>query len=108
MTQFEPFSAQIFIGNDYAPSQGHARDIINPSTSEPCGRIADATPAEMHQALACAEAARPAWARLDAKSRARFLHALPQSLESADKHDVAPLMTPALHKPSPEPLPTPP
>src|SRR5260370_23859673 len=102
MTQFEPFSAQIFIGNDYAPSQGHARDIINPSTSEPCGRIAEATPAEMHQALACAEAARPAWARLDAKSRAQFLHALAQSIESVDKHDVARLMTLEVGKPYPE------
>ncbi len=102
MTHFDPFSAQIFSGNDYAPSQGNARDIINPSTLEPCGRIADATPAEMNQALACAEAARPAWARLDAKSRAQFLHALAQSIESVDKHDVARLMTLEVGKPYPE------
>jgi acyl-CoA reductase-like NAD-dependent aldehyde dehydrogenase len=102
MTRFDPFAAQIFVGNDYAPSQGNARVIINPSTLEPCGRIADATPAEINQALSCAEAARPTWARLDAKSRAQLLHALAQSIESVDKHDVARLMTLEVGKPYPE------
>ena len=102
MTHFDPFAAQIFVGNDFAPSQGNARNIINPSTLEPCGRIADATPAEMNQAFVCAEAARPAWARFDAKSRAQFLHALAQSIEGADKHDVARLMTLEVGKPYPE------
>ena len=83
-------------------SQENARDIINPSTLRPCGRIADATPAEMSQALACAEAARPAWARLD-KNRARnFSTPLAQSIESVDKHDVARLMTQEIGKPYPE------
>jgi acyl-CoA reductase-like NAD-dependent aldehyde dehydrogenase len=102
MRQFDPFSAQMFVANNYAPSQGNARNIINPSTLEPCGRMADATSAEMDRALACAEAARPAWARLDAKSRAQFLHALAQSIESVDKHDVARLLTQEVGKPYPE------
>lgn len=102
MVQFDPLSPQLFIGNHYVPSQGEARDIINPSTLDRCGRIADATQTEIDQALACAEAARTAWARLDAKSRAQLLHALAQSIESVDTHDVARLMTLEVGKPYPE------
>lgn len=102
MTHFDPFSAQLFIGNEYVLTEQDARDVINPSTVRPCGRIADATPAEIDRVLACAEAARPAWAGLDAKSRAEFLHAVAQSIESTDKHDVALLMTLEVGKPYPE------
>jgi acyl-CoA reductase-like NAD-dependent aldehyde dehydrogenase len=102
MVQFDPFSSQLFIGNHYLSSQGKAWDIINPSTLAPCGRIADATPSEINQALASAEAARPAWAQLDAKSRAQLLHTLAQSIERLDKHDVARLMTLEVGKPYPE------
>ena len=102
MTQYDPFAAQLFIGNEYLSSHQNVRDVINPSTLQPCGRIADATPAEIDRALSCAEAARPAWARLDAKTRAQFLHAVAQSIETTDKHDVARMMTLEVGKPYPE------
>jgi acyl-CoA reductase-like NAD-dependent aldehyde dehydrogenase len=102
MTHFDAFAAQSFIDNDYVPSKQNARDVINPSTLQPCGRIADVTPFEIDHALACAETARPAWVRLDAKTRAQFLHAVAQSIESTSKHDVARLMTLEVGKPYPE------
>ena len=46
MTQYDPFAAQLFIGNEYVSSDQNVRDVINPSTLQQCGRIADATPAE--------------------------------------------------------------
>ena len=102
MTQYDPFAAQLFIGNEYLSSDQNVRDVINPSTLQPCGRIADANPAEIDRALSCAEAARPPWARLDAKTRAQFLHAVAQSIETTDKHDVARMMTLEVGKPYPE------
>jgi len=102
MTQYDPFAAQLFIGNEYLSSHQNVRDVINPSTLQPCGRIADANPAEIDRALSCAEAARPPWARLDAKTRAQFLHAVAQSIETTDKHDVARMMTLEVGKPYPE------
>ena len=59
-------------------------------------------PQKIDRVLACAEAARPAWARLDAKTRAQFLHAVAQSIETTDKHDVARMMTLEVGKPYPE------
>jgi acyl-CoA reductase-like NAD-dependent aldehyde dehydrogenase len=102
MTHFDPFVAQFFVNNEYTASRGTRRDLINPSTFEPCGCIADATAFEIDCALAAAEAARPSWAKLDAKSRAQYLHALAQSIETTDKHDVARLMTLEIGKPYPE------
>ena len=102
MTHFDPFSAQFFIDNEYVASLQASRDVINPSTLQPCGRIADASAAEIDRALASAEAARPVWARLDAKTRAQCLHAVAQSIESTNKHDVGRLMTLEVGKPYPE------
>jgi acyl-CoA reductase-like NAD-dependent aldehyde dehydrogenase len=102
MTNFDPFVAQHFINNEVHPARGAARDILNPSTLAPCGRIADATADEIDRAFSAAEAARPAWSRLDAKSRAQLLHALANSIEQSDKHDVARLMTLEVGKPYPE------
>ena len=102
MTCFDPFAALHFINNEFVPAQGVVRDVINPSTLAPCGRIADATATEIDRALSAAEAARPSWSRLDAKSRAQLLHALANSFEQSDKHDVARLMTLEVGKPYPE------
>ncbi|HEX8800179.1 MAG TPA: aldehyde dehydrogenase family protein, partial [Terriglobales bacterium] len=52
--------------------------------------------------LACAEAARPAWARLDDKTRAQLLDAVAQFIETTDKHEVARMMTLEVGKPYPE------
>jgi acyl-CoA reductase-like NAD-dependent aldehyde dehydrogenase len=102
MTHFDPFVAHLFIDNEYVPAGQNWRDVINPSTLQPCGRIADATPAEIDRAVSIADAARSLWSRLDAKRRAQFLHAVAQSIESTDKHDVALLMTREVGKPYPE------
>jgi acyl-CoA reductase-like NAD-dependent aldehyde dehydrogenase len=102
MTHFDPFIAQFFVDHHYQPSQGTPRDLINPSTLEPCGRLADATAQDIECVLTSAEGARLAWARLDAKSRAQYLHAVALSIETTDKHDVARLMTLEIGKPYPE------
>ncbi len=102
MTLFDTFAALHFINNEFVPARGAARDVINPSTLAPCGRIADASTDEIDRALSAAEAARPAWSRLDTKSRAQLLHALANSIEQFDKRDVARLMTLEVGKPYPE------
>ena len=102
MTRYDPFAAQLFIGKEYLSSHQNVRDVINPSTLQPCGRIAEATAAEIDRVLACAEAARPAWARLDDKTRAQFLDAVAQFVATTDKHKVARIMTLEVGKPYPE------
>jgi len=98
----DPFRPAHFLGGVLAPAAGAPRDVVNPSTLETVGRIAAASEAEIDAALAAAEAARPAWAGLDAKTRARHLHAVAQSIETADHTEVARLMTLEMGKPFPE------
>ena len=102
MTQYDPFGAQLFIGNEYVSSHQNVRDVINPSTLQPSAASPMLLPQKIDRVLACAEAARPAWARLDAKTRAQFLYAVAQSIETTDKHEVARMMTLEVGKPYPE------
>jgi len=102
MIRLEPCCPAHFLGGALAPAAGQPRPVVNPSTLATIGRIADATEAEIEAALSAAEAARPGWAGLDAKARARHLHAIAQSIETADHTEVARLMTLEMGKPFPE------
>jgi acyl-CoA reductase-like NAD-dependent aldehyde dehydrogenase len=102
MKTFDPFGRQIFISNAYEISSGPCREIINPSTLASCGEIAEATDEEISKALASAESARSSWARMDAKTRAHYLHAVANSIETVGPEDVARLMTLEVGKPYPE------
>lgn len=55
--------------------------IHNPATGEPLGRTPLSTPAELHDAVAAAAAAYPAWRRVPVTDRVQFLFKLKMLLE---------------------------
>ena len=81
---------------------GAARPVIDPATLETVGAIAAATDAEIEAALDAATTAQAAWKQLDAKSRAKHLHAVANAIEAADFTCCAELMVREMGKPYPE------
>ena len=95
-------SAAHFLNPRRLPSAGAPRPVIDPATLEPVGEIADTTQAELDALLARLAGAQRAWAALDAKTRARHLHALANRIEAADMTDCAVTMSREMGKPYPE------
>lgn len=87
-----------------SPAQGSPRDIINPANLRVEGRLADATPDEIEQVLDSAHAAKAAWAALDGKTRANYLHRVADAIEQGDQRRIAELMSREMGKPFPEAL----
>jgi acyl-CoA reductase-like NAD-dependent aldehyde dehydrogenase len=83
-------------------SAGAPRPVSDPATLETVGWIADTTEAEIAAALARLTAAQRRWASLDAKTRARHLHALASRIEAADMTACAMLLSREMGKPYPE------
>ncbi|QPC44460.1 aldehyde dehydrogenase [Kaustia mangrovi] len=103
MAAFDPFGAQIFRGNDFVPAEGAGtRDIVDPATLRPVGRIAMAGVATVEEVAREARAAQRDWAKTDTKTRAGALHHLASLIEDGGFEDVAELMTLEMGKPFPE------
>ena len=100
---FDPAAGQIFRANGWTvPVGAKFRDIVNPADLSVAGRIALSTPALAEEVAGEALAAQRSWKRVDAKTRARMLHDLADSIAKADMHDVARLMVLEMGKPYPE------
>jgi aldehyde dehydrogenase (NAD+) len=69
-----------FIGGRRIAGRDHF-DSINPANGQPLARIAQATPAQVEQAVRAAEAALPAWRALGDHGRARHLYAIARALQ---------------------------
>ncbi|MGA7116388.1 MAG: aldehyde dehydrogenase family protein, partial [Hyphomicrobium sp.] len=54
-------SRQIYIDGTFRPSAGQPIPVLNPATEEVIGEIAEATPAEIEEAIELALAAQKAW-----------------------------------------------
>lgn len=71
-----------FIQGQWRPSTtADFLSIHNPATGEPLGRTPLSTTAELHDAVAAASAAFPAWRRVPVTDRVQFLFKLKTSLE---------------------------
>lgn len=99
---FSPTTPTFFINPRFLPMAGAPRPVVDPATLETVGAIAGASPAEIEAVLDAATAAQAAWKRLDAKSRARSLHAVASAIEAADLSGCAELMVREMGKPYPE------
>ena len=99
---FDPSRPAFFLTPDFHPMAGAARDVIDPATLEPVGRIAEAGGTEMQAALDAVTAAQAEWKRRDAKSRARVLHDLANVIETTDHRAAAILMSREMGKPYPD------
>ena len=91
-----------YIDGALQAAQGVSRDVLDPAHLEVVGQWAEALPDEVEEALQAAERARPAWAGLDAKTRANFLHACAAAIESGPLREIAKTMTLEMGKPFPE------
>ena len=67
-------SAQHFVDGQYLPGNGARVAIIDPATEAEIGCYAEATEAEMEQAIALANQAQKGWWALSALERADALH----------------------------------
>lgn len=74
---------RMLIGGELVESEsGGWLDSVNPANEEYIGRIPAASVADVHRAVAAAEAAQPAWAALDAVTRGRLLAKVADALRS--------------------------
>ena len=67
-------SGHHFIGGDYRRGSGSRHDIFDPATDQIVGAFADATPTEVDDAVAAANAAQKVWWSMSALDRATALH----------------------------------
>ncbi len=75
LDDFARLSGKLYVDGDWVASKSTAHfDVIDPATEESLGRIADATDAEVDQAIDIANKARKAWWRQDSRTRAVTLH----------------------------------
>ncbi|MER9340965.1 aldehyde dehydrogenase family protein [Mesorhizobium sp. M0601] len=99
---FSPDRPTFFVNPDYRPMTGAAKPVIDPATLETVGAITAASDGEIDAVLTAATKAQTAWKKLDAKSRARHLHAVANAIEAADFTHCAELMVREMGKPYPE------
>ena len=75
LTEFKRLSGKLFMdGALRASSATTMFDIIEPATEDVIGQVADATDAEVDEAIGIAGRARKTWNAIDARSRAVTLH----------------------------------
>ncbi len=72
----------LFVGGRWTKSKnGDAFDVINPATTAPLARVAQAGQADVDAAVAAARKAFPAWSALSGHARARHLYALARAVQ---------------------------
>src|ERR1700738_3150906 len=81
-----PMRGHMLSGAELVPSEaGEWLKPVNPANEETLGHVPAATAADVNRAVTVAEAAEPAWAALEAKTRAKLLRELAAKLrENAD------------------------
>ena len=67
-------SRQIYLDGAFRPSAGQPIPVLNPATEEMIGEIAEATPAEIEEAIKLALAAQKAWWARAGAERADIMH----------------------------------
>ncbi len=72
----------LFINGDFcAPQKGKTMATVNPATEEVLSQIAVASDADVDKAVAAARKAYPAWKRLPAKDRGKYLFRIARRLQ---------------------------
>lgn len=73
---------RMYIDGQWQDSRGETSVIINPSTEEVVGRMAEGTAADAEAAAAAARAAQPGWAALSGSDRATVLQRVSRGIEA--------------------------
>ncbi len=75
LDDFARLSGKLYVDGQWVASTSTNQfDVIEPATEDRLGRIADATDAEIDQAIDIANRARKVWCKQDPRSRAVILH----------------------------------
>lgn len=75
LDDFKRLSGKLFVDGAWVASGSSAQlDVVDPATEDRIGHIADATDAEVDQAIGIANVARKVWFAQDSRSRAVVLH----------------------------------
>ena len=75
LSEFKRLSGKLYVDGAFQASKsGDSFEIIEPATEDVIGHVADATDAEVDDAIAIADRARKTWNAIDARSRAVVLH----------------------------------
>ena len=93
------FKQQVFLAGDWADADdGGTVAVTNPANGDTLGSVPMCGAAETERAIAAADVAQRAWARVTAKERAAVLHKL-NDLLLANADDLAQIMTAEQGKP---------
>ncbi|HEX4831094.1 MAG TPA: aldehyde dehydrogenase [Trebonia sp.] len=98
-TTSEQVLESLYIGGTWRRPTGDVSEVLDPSDEHVLGRVASATEAEVHAALAAARDAQPAWARVPAPERGRYLRAM-AALILANAGRLAALIVAEVGKPA--------
>ena len=75
LKEFDRLSGKLFLGGEYVASKSTENfSVVDPATEERVGEIADASEAEVEQALDIALDAGRSWNAMDMRSRAVVMH----------------------------------
>ena len=95
---FNRLSGHQRIGGQLVRAAEASISVIDPATEERIGEIAEATPAEIDQAVAAANTAQRAWRKVNYHRRAELLHEVSRRV-MADRPLVAEMLTREMGKP---------
>ncbi|MGZ6953736.1 MAG: aldehyde dehydrogenase family protein [Acidimicrobiia bacterium] len=74
---------KLYVNGEWVPSTGSGTiDVINATTEEVIGRIAEGTPEDVEKAVAAAKAAEPGWAATSPNERAKYIQRLAEGLQA--------------------------
>ncbi len=96
---FKSLSGTLFIDGQFIASASTIRlPVFDPATEDKIGEIADATPAEIEQAIVCAASAQKQWNATNMLTRAEALHAVASEMRRL-RPLLAEMMTREMGKP---------
>jgi acyl-CoA reductase-like NAD-dependent aldehyde dehydrogenase len=96
---FKLLSGTLFIDGQHTPGASSVRlAVIDPATEDKIGEVADATPAEIEQAIACAARAQKQWNATNMLTRAEAMHAVASEMRRL-RPVLAEMMTREMGKP---------
>ena len=104
MTFEKHHARRYFVNPLYHQATDHTPylQVINPSTLEPVGDRLVCGRALIQPVIQQANTAQRTWARVDAKTRAAYLHKIANRIEQADPEEVSMILTREMGKPYPE------
>lgn len=91
-----------YLSPNFHKSAGTSHAVVDPATLEEVAQRGNVTLAELDNVLVRVNAAQKKWAKVDAKTRAAFLHRLASRIEATDMTECAILMSREMGKPYPE------